>query len=297
MQGYVTIALDKQKYVDMAVNLAKSIRYFDPTRPVCLIYNERVDLPEGVLSVFDDTVLLQSDDDYIGCMNKIRIYDVSPYEETMYIDADCLLAKDDMDRHWQNASKRYFGMTGDKSTKGQWNALSIADVCREFAIQYIVRMNSGVFYFKKCQEAEAFFLRLKVLYENYRDKLSNIHQGRAGQYADEPFFGTAMGEFRIDPVDGGPSVGSWMVTTWRARRCRLDPASGTSYLEKPSRYLFRPPIFPIAWVKHSPTVYHFIGLKPAAVYERAVAFFDQAMENGTARQGAFSTSAAGAPSL
>ncbi|MTJ83675.1 MAG: hypothetical protein F8N37_22030 [Telmatospirillum sp.] len=284
MQGYVTVALDKQKYVDMAVNLARSIRYFDPGRPVCLIYNEKVSLPQGDDAVFTDKVLLPADPDYVGCTNKIRLYDVSPYDESMYIDADCLLAKADIDRHWRAASKSYFGMTGDKCTSGVWNDMSIEKTCRDFNIPYVVRMNSGVFYFRKCPESKAFFDRLDVLYRNHRDDLSNIHQGRAGQYADEPLFGTAMGEFRIDPVDGGPSEGSWMVTTWRARRCRMDPAAGVSYLEKPSRFFIRAPLFPHGWVKHSPTIFHFIGLKPESVYAGASHFFKDALRAGKACQ-------------
>ncbi len=275
-QGYITVALDRQRYVDMAVNFAKSVKFFDKTRRTCLVFNDRVEITPTVRSVFDDIVQLPVDEEYVGCMNKVRIYDVAPYDENMYVDADCLLVKNDIDRHWARCAGRYFTMTGEKATSGQWNNLVIAEACEALGLPYIVRMNSGVFYFTKSPETKAFFDRVDWFYRHERNRLSNIHQNRVGQYADEPFFGAAMGALRLEPVDGGPSEGSWMVTTWRARRCHFDPLSNTSYLEKPSRLVFGLPLVPYGWVKHSPTIAHFIGLKPALAYSNAVASFDRA---------------------
>ncbi len=260
MQGYITIALGPQKYVDMAVNLAKSIRFFDPTRPICLIHDAHVILSDADRGVFDDLRLLTADPAYVGVANKIRIYDVSPYDETMYIDADCLLGRGDIDRHWQKAAKHYFTMTGEKAVSGTWNDLDIANICQNFSIPYVVRMNSGVLYFKKSTETAAFFAKVNWLYHNHRTTISNIHQSRTNQYADEPLFGVAMGMFGLSPVEGSAAEGSWMVTTWRARRCRVDLATGEWSLEKPKGYWFGIPLPILArgWIKHTPTIYHFI---------------------------------------
>jgi hypothetical protein len=277
MQGYITIAMDRERYVDMALNLARSLKYFDPKRPRCLVYNNKVTLPPETASLFDHVVNLADMPDYIGCMNKLRLYEATPFEETMYIDADCLLVKPDIDRHWAALSQNYFGMTGEKRTTGTWNNLDFEKVCKALSIPYVVQMNSGVFYFQKGPEAQRFFDRLHELYRDHRDLLSNIHQGRAGQYADEPFLGAAMGEFRIDPLGGTAEEGSLMVTTWRARNCSFDPARGASRIDKPSRYWFGIGQLPRSWVVHSPTIAHFIGLKPQKVYEETSRFFNRAL--------------------
>lgn len=286
MQGYVTIALDQQKYVTMAVHLAKSIRYFDPTRPVCLIHDGRLQLGEQERKVFDDLVLLPPSPEYIGCANKLRIYDYVPYEESMYIDADCLLVRRDVDRHWRRASERgYFGITGEKRTTGIWNKTDIGQVCANLGIPYVVQMNSGAFYFKKGASAQAFFEKLLWLYTNHRNDISSIHQGRVGQYADEPLIGAAMGSLGVDPIDGAPEDGAWMVSTWRARKCRLNPAHEESYLEKPANFFFGIPLLPRNLVPHQPTFFHFIGLKPRHLYQTAVEFFNRAFSEGVSRTG------------
>jgi hypothetical protein len=44
-QGYVTLAIGAQRYVDMAVVLGLSLKTFDPQRPVCLLHDQHVTLP------------------------------------------------------------------------------------------------------------------------------------------------------------------------------------------------------------------------------------------------------------
>lgn len=272
-QGYLTVALDFDRYVDMAVNLAFSIRHFDKSRPICLVHNDKVQISEATRKVFTHFVCLKPREGYLGCMNKILLDEVSPFGETMYVDADCLLVKDDIDRHWRQMANQYFSMTGDKRTSGHWNSLDIGAVRKKFSIPHVIQMNSGVFYFRKGAETTRFFDRLRELFRDYRDMLSNIHQSRAGQYADEPFFGVAMAEFGLDPLDGVPGSGSLMVTTWRARNCAFDPARRLSRIDKPKSFWFGIRHLPRSWVHHSPTIAHFIALKPRRVYEDTARYF------------------------
>jgi hypothetical protein len=273
MQGYLTIALGSDRYVEMAVNLAASLRHFDKSRPICLVHDDKVTIPEDARKLFTHFVKLETRDDYVGCMNKILLDEVSPFEETMYIDADCLLVKDDIDRHWKALSRNYFGMTGDKRHTGQWNNLNIDSARQRFSIPHVVQMNSGVFYFRRGEESARFFSRLRALYRDHRDELSNIHQGRKNQYADEPFFGIAMAEFGIEPLQGEPGQGSLMVTTWRARNCSFRPDIQYSRIDKPKAFWFGISLLPKGWVQHSPTIAHFIALKPRSVYDKIVEYF------------------------
>jgi alpha-N-acetylglucosamine transferase len=92
-QGYLTLAMGAQKYVEMAVVLGLSLKTFDPKRPVCLLHDKHVMLPAYAERIFDQTILVSDDTKYTGCMNKARLYDYSPFERTMFVDADCILMK------------------------------------------------------------------------------------------------------------------------------------------------------------------------------------------------------------
>ncbi len=281
LEGYLTLALGHPRYLSMAMNLARSLRYFDPGRPVCLVHDGAVAITGAASRLFDYFVDLTPLPGYVGCLNKIRAYEATPFERTMYVDADCLLVKDDISRQWNRISSTYFAMTGEKKTSGRWNNLDVERVCRELALPYVVQMNSGVFGFSRCAESARFFERLKSLYREHRDMLSNIHQSRAGQYADEPFFGTAMGEFGIEPVGGEDAGGgAWMISTWRARNCVFDPARGFSRIDKPSSYWFGLGQLPRTWVRHSPTIAHFISLKPHQAYEKTSEYFERELQAG-----------------
>jgi hypothetical protein len=280
MQGYITLALDRQKYFDMAVNLARSIRYFDPKRPISVLINDGIVVPDDVRDLFDQVIVMPATPDYMGCAYKLLVFDHAPYDETMFVDSDCLIARDDMDRHWRAASASYFCMTGDKATSGQWNRLDIAKAVAEFRLPYVVRMNSGVFYFRRNEQARAVFARMNELYAHHRDRISNTHQARAGQYADEPFFGMVMGQFQLEPINDPDGAGSWMATTWQAKDCAIDPARGVSSLKKPRRYLGHPALLTYSWAKLTPSIFHFISLQPKADYARACAFFADAATQG-----------------
>jgi hypothetical protein len=268
-QGYLTLAMGAQKYVEMAVVLGLSLKTFDPKRPVCLLHDKHVMLPAYAERIFDQTILVSDDTKYTGCMNKARLYDYSPFERTMFVDADCILMKSQVDTYWSRCAGRSFTLPGCRQSTGRWEELDIDLACRSFDCPYVVVMNSGALYFDKDHAAEQVFKEVDWLYSHRRDELRRFHRNQPGQYADEPFFGVAMGRLGLEPVGIDERAGSWMVTTWRARRCIVDLDAGVCSLEKPSGFWWGTQArFPKGWVRHSPVFLHFIGLKPRRTYRR-----------------------------
>lgn len=104
------------------------------------------------------------------------------------------------------------------------------------------------------------------MYFEATDILRCTHQKRVGQYADEPFYAAAMGKVGILPVSYDPTEGSIMVTTWNAKNCQVALASNSSHLDKVSAFWVANRFLPRSYVAHSPTIMHFIGLKPDEVY-------------------------------
>jgi hypothetical protein len=269
MQGYITIATGPRKFIDMAVNFAASCKVMDPTRPVCLVHDQDADLPEEARRLFDDLVALPPDPAYPTVMNKIRLFDLSPYDETMFVDADCLMVKRDVGKYWDIASRNYFSITGDKRTTGQWKGHRIEDVLQKQKVDYLVQMNSGVFYFNKSAEAREFFAELNRFYLDRKESMRvNTHNGRR-KFSDEFFFGVFMGLRHMSPITRAEdSDDSWMVSTYHAPLHRVDTDKNIAVLYKLTRHLFDIPYFPTRLKRLSPTFMHFIELRPQALYER-----------------------------
>ncbi len=266
-QGYVTIAVGEPIYYEMATNLALSSHLSDPTRPISLICDDPVKVPKPSNGLFDSLVRLEPHPGYVGCMTKLLLFSYTPYEETMYVDADCLIVRPDMDRHWQRFSRHDFNIAGDKRTEGSWYSFDIARACTKIGADYIVQMNTGLIYFRSNANAKSIFEEAKRLLFDERDVLGAIHHRNiAEEVSDEPFFGAAMGRLRIEPVSYSPEEGSVMITTVYARNCDFDPWTGVNRIDKPSGFRLLNRFWARKWTRHSPSVAHFVKLKPRRQY-------------------------------
>ena len=273
-EGYLILASGPQRYLDMAANLAASIKVMDPSRPVCVARDVAEPLAPELRHLFDDVAVLPPDPIFPGFMNKLRVHGITPYARTMLVDADCLLVKRDVGRYWDQAAKSWFTITGGKRTTGEWKGADIAALLRQEGAPYLVQMNSGVFCYDRSAESAAFFAGLQAFYLARREHLGvGLHRGQRAQ-TDEIYFGLYMG---LCGMDTGSSERiadeSWMVSTWRAFGMRFDPERGISVIRKPRRAIAGVPHPFGGWDKLSPTFAHFIGLKPRRVYRRLAARF------------------------
>jgi hypothetical protein len=267
-QGYLVMALGPKKYVEMAANLAASIRIMDPGRHVCLVHDQPV--PQDIAHQFADFAWLETDDRYPHVMNKLRVFDISPYDQTMFVDADCLMVKRDADDIWRRAAEKSFSVTGDRRTSGEWKGLDIAALMAATGASYVVQMNSGVFYFDKSAEAKEFFAELNDFYLARKEEFGGASLwGKTGQ-TDEIYLGIVMGLRGMNTENmRGEGRNSWMVSTWRAFFCIAD-FRGRVTVFKAGRFLFGKSYLPTRCDVLSPTFLHFIGLKPRWLYDRLV---------------------------
>jgi hypothetical protein len=267
-EGYLTLAVELQKYVGLALNLASSLRIVDPKRAICLVHDHKVRLPRNVERYFDDLVLMREDSAYVGVMNKILLHDYTPYERTMFVDADCIMVRDGVDCYWSAFAGTGFNVLGGKLTRGRWGGHDVARVLRRFRAPFLVSMNSGVFYYEQGHRAQRFFALANDLFREHAAEISRIHQGRSHQFANEPILGLAMGLMGMEPQQIIPGCGSLLVTTWRARGCRFDLARRIARIEKPAGFFLNLPLRPLAksWVVHHPIIAHFVGVEPRAMY-------------------------------
>lgn len=98
MQGYITLATGSRFYLELAMNLLLSLKLNDPTRQVCVVTDRSMNVPENYMKLIDKIAYLDAKPRFHGCLNKLRVNEISPFDETMFVDSDCILLKDDMDR-------------------------------------------------------------------------------------------------------------------------------------------------------------------------------------------------------
>ena len=272
-EGYLILATGPVRYVEMARNLAASLRVMDGTRRIWLVHDENYIQNADDALFFDDHSILRDDPLYPGFMNKIRLFDTSPYQRAMFVDADCLLMKRDVDRWWQLARPHPFAITGAPKTRGEWKGVRIEALLNQEHAPYLVQMNSGVFSFDCSPAAQDFFAGLNDFYKRRHTALEvGLHRGKPAQ-TDEIYLGLWMGLSNLQPITSQIEQASWMVSTWRAFFYQFDPIKGRSTLRKPIRSIAGIPNPIAGWSKLSPSFVHFIGLKPRRHYDRLARYF------------------------
>jgi hypothetical protein len=279
-EGYILLATERQKYFDMACNLARSIRVFDPSRPIALIVDPSI-ATGAHGGIFDEIVVMPPKAGYVGVMNKLRLFDANPFDRALFIDSDCLMARPGISAYWESFDEGC-NTLGRIITDGDWKGLDIPKVIETLGLKHLVMMNAGIVFFDKSELSKNIFAYMEELVELIPKGITVVHQKREGQYSMEPILGAALAKFGMQPMKILPRIGSLMVSTLYARHVRIDPKLGVSYLEKPDKSSFRA-YFPLSgakWTSHSPILIHFIGLRPADVYASANAVFSDMVLSG-----------------
>jgi len=269
-QGYLTLATGDRRFFDAAVNLAISIRLNDVERPISLLCDDLSKLADDEKPLFDRIIVALPGTLGVGCAGKLDVPSFLPYDETMFLDSDCLLMKQDMDRHWQKLGTQCFNVSGNTVEKGTWYTFEIEKVCKALDLPYMVMMNSGVMYFKKGAELDDFLITVNDLRENSQDILFVQHRDMNFQIADEPVWSAAMSKLNMLPARYSAEEGGVMETTYNARGFQFDPFDHVSILQKSKGFWVFGRLFSKGWVVHSPSITHFIRFKPRRIYRECV---------------------------
>lgn len=192
-RGFVTIATGAEEYYKLAASLYLSYKKFGSGKtPFALI----CDKENEYSALFDDVVLIQ--DFRRSTIDKLLMYH-SPYEESIFLDADILIlnAIDDL---WDIFSKGddvgVFGCTYPADSRRGWFTY---DGCGKYKSQvhFMIDMNGGIVYFRKSDRAESIFSTAFRLVEEYSD----FDFKRFKEPADEPVMALSMVLHDCHPVD------------------------------------------------------------------------------------------------
>jgi hypothetical protein len=260
-EGYVALALDDERYLDIAANLALSVRRCE-RRPISVAINRAVKFNPAYAPLFDQVITASDHPTLRGAMGKARLFDLTPYERTLYIDADCLLFSPRIEFFWRKYRDHPFAVEGQKQTQGPIFSCSLgekdaATLCRLLDIPYLSGFNAGVMYFERTPASKAVFDKVLALFEGpHRDAISYRYK-HAGEYADEPFFGAALGALGIAPFEPPPTQ-RLQVTTPNIVDAVMDIDTGDlRVVKKTASGQER------AWAG---VIGHFCGLEPMTTY-------------------------------
>ncbi|MBY0421136.1 MAG: hypothetical protein K2Q06_02450 [Parvularculaceae bacterium] len=267
-QGYVTMAYGAPKFFEMAANLALSIRLNDAKRPITLIHKPDVAPAPHVAALFDRCVAFEDVARFPGVTIKLGIYEPTPYAEAFYVDADCLLMKPDMDRHWAKFGAGDFNIAGSKRTSGAVFGLDVEKMKQAAGVGYVVDANCGIVFFRKSEAGRAVFETARTFCDRRLPERKEDRPRRGDGLSDQPFFSVAMAQANITPVSYEPAEGTLMATTWRASDIDFDFDRGASTLKKPTGFRVLDRFWAKGWVAHDTTFAHFIEMKPERLYQR-----------------------------
>lgn len=200
-RGILMIALGHSNYHHMAVMLAASIKDAEPTLNICLVTDTAVS--EKYAKLFDQVKTAPKKIYQVGQSNeyikaKLFMYDLSPYDETIFLDVDQIVIPGrklspvftelkDVDLTFSNTGlagtsvwvdlEEVKKMYGDK--KPFWN------------------FHSEFVYFKKADNVNAYFQWAKKIYQTR--KLKTVVKFGNGRMADELAFQLAALETGLYP--------------------------------------------------------------------------------------------------
>lgn len=197
MKGFVTIATGDEKYYKLAFNLLRSYKLRavgENILPFAIICDRKNKYTE----YFDDIIILPETETTRSFMDKLFLYRYTPYEETLFVDADSLFTgvPEGLWYDFRNADDVccYGAPLPLDSTKGWFTY----DGCKEYKnkIKFLISMHGGVYYFRKTDRARKIFDKAIELAENYSRYGFNYFD----KPADEPVLAMAMAIFQCLPT-------------------------------------------------------------------------------------------------
>ena len=165
-RGFVTIATGNEQFYRIATNLLQSYRFFSAApMPFALI----CDRENEYSAEFDQTIILEDPD--CSYLDKLRLPEYIPYDETIFIDSDCLAYRD-LNEFWEafeNAPD--FSAFGHNYPIEYPYAWFKREDVGEFAdrIQFIPDFIGGVYFLRKSQYLDEFAKTCDYVLRHYYD--------------------------------------------------------------------------------------------------------------------------------
>jgi hypothetical protein len=220
----------------MAVHLARSLAITNPDIRRAIV-TDRLEDP-ALNRIFHHLVPMNPKFGS-GLRQKLHLVDYSPFEETMFIDSDCLVISDIADL-WSSLKAYSFTTFGNYLSEGDWY-MDVKQMCQRFNLERIPAFNGGFYYFRKDRYTEMLQRTCLALADRY--DVLGFYRFRDG-INEEPIVGLSMAMHKMAVVD---DHGNGLRTPVDSKGpFRIDTLSGQCSFVKRDEYV-------------TPRIVHFCG--------------------------------------
>lgn len=185
-RGFITIATGKEMYFQFARNLLLSYHvYCDAPLPFAIL----CDRENAYTALFDDVVLFEKTEH--PYFDKFELLKIAPYDETIFIDSDCL-AYGDLNQFWDYfAGADAFSASGTNypmdSDRGLFRKEEIGPYTGQ--VHWKPDIHGGLYYIRKGETCDAIYRECRYIAEHYGDFRWPDY---CAPFADEPVLCLAM---------------------------------------------------------------------------------------------------------
>lgn len=238
-RGVLTLAFGKPRFIEQAKSLGRSLRLHAPGTQSAIV-TDSIDLE---LKELFTQVIPYRREFGSSVRQKLHLNLYSPFEETLFIDSDCLVLGN-LESFWVAFAGQGFGVPGSKFLqRGSTDPyLDVAFTLDHFGLEKLPKFNGGTYYFNRSGEAASFFATARDLLANWKDL--RFAEFRRDGPADEAIVSVAMAIHGLRPTSMG-RAGMYTPTSYRGPLL-LDVIKGTCSFEKEGEMV-------------SPEVVHFAG--------------------------------------
>jgi hypothetical protein len=192
MFGIITIAQGQKRYIEMAKMLAQSLSLTNPGIKRAVVSDVSNEEFNGLFDIYIPYDKAFGD----GLSQKLFLDKYSPFDKTLFIDADCLVFKS-LAGTIELCKKYSFVVFGDQISTGEWY-MDVAAMCKRFGVPSIPLFNGGTYYFNRSSTALNVYEKARQLKENYTE-LGFIDF--RGSINEEPLIAVAMAINNVEAVD------------------------------------------------------------------------------------------------
>jgi hypothetical protein len=251
--GILTLAFGRPKYIEMAKALAHSLMLHDPGLERAVVTDS--DDPE--LRTLFTTVIPYRKEYGSNVRQKMHLDLYSPFEETLFIDSDCLVLRP-LDPIWAAFKDADFGATANRTTlrKGDKDEYMDVDfILGRFKLTGIPKFNGGLYYFKR--RSDEVFETARMLLNDY--VALRFTDFRNDGPADEALYQVAMSCHGLESTDMGKG-GMWTPIMAQGP-VEIDVVKGLCRFTK---IIGKPPVPRLV----EPDIMHFATFTDSVMYRR-----------------------------
>ena len=210
--GLITIAYGPHKYMRMAEALALSYRRWNPELPFCVVTDEA---NAERLAAYYDTVKIIDPTFGKGVAQKLSVDRYSPFDETLFVDSDCVFYHDP-ELTWNAYATDDFVIKGWRYLSRRDNHDNVGNLgllLEQTGLDRMGSFNSGLFYFRRTERAQHLFDTARAIYDRRADLAFKPFKN--APVAHEPVLAIAMEICGIGFSPWAPETG---METWISMR-------------------------------------------------------------------------------